>query len=147
MDKRPILVAEDSADDQMLILRSLRKHSVSNPVVVANNGTEALDHLFGTGPHTGAGELQPAIVLLDVKMPGLGGLDVLERIRANPSTRLTPVIMMTSSDEDLDKLRSYGMGANSYIRKPVDMDAFTRAVATVIDYWMRLNESPPQTER
>jgi len=145
MDKRPILVAEDSADDQTLILRSLRKHSVSNPVVIANNGAEALDHLFGTGP--GSSGLRPAMILLDVKMPGLGGLEVLEKIRANPDTRLTPVVMMTSSDEDLDKLRSYGLGANSYIRKPVDLDAFTRAVATVIDYWIRLNESPPQTGR
>jgi two-component system response regulator len=145
MNMRPILLAEDSADDQTLILRSLKKHNITNPVLIANDGVEALDYLFGTGARADEDPLRPAVVLLDMKMPRLNGLDVLERIRKEPATKHIPVVILTSSDEEQDKLRSYDLGANSYVRKPVDFNEFAEAVGKLGLYWVLLNEPPPET--
>jgi len=144
MSTRPILLAEDSADDQLLIQRSLKKSNITNPILIANDGVEALDCLFGTGDYAGNGPVRPAVVLLDMKMPRLGGLDVLERIRKQPETRHIPVVILTSSDEEQDMLRSYDLGANSYVRKPVDFKEFAEAVGKLGLYWVLLNEAPPE---
>ncbi len=141
---KPILLVEDSADDQTLIQRSLKKSKITNPIVVANDGVEALDLLFGTGARADEGPLRPSVVLLDVKMPRLDGLDVLELIRKNPATRRIPVVILTSSDEEQDMLRSYDLGANSYVRKPVDFNEFAEAVGRLGLYWILLNEPPPE---
>ena len=143
MSMEPILLAEDSVDDQTLILRSLKKHNISNPVLIANNGVEALDYLFGTGNRAEEGPIRPVVVLLDMKMPKLSGLDVLERIRSEAATKTIPVVILTSSDEEQDMLRSYDLGANSYIRKPVDFSEFVDAVGQLGLYWALLNEPPP----
>jgi two-component system response regulator len=143
MPMRPILLAEDSADDQTLILRSLKKNNITNPVLIANDGVEALDYLFGTGAQADEGPVRPSIVLLDMKMPRLGGLDVLERIRNEPATKYIPVVILTSSDEEQDKVQSYDLGANSYVRKPVDFNEFAEAVGKLGLYWALLNEVPP----
>lgn len=145
MTLRPILLAEDSADDQTLILRSFKKNNITNPVLIANDGVEALDYLFGTGTRADEGIVRPALVLLDMKMPRLNGLDVLERIRKEPATKHIPVVILTSSDEEQDKLRSYDLGANSYVRKPVDFNEFAEAVGKLGLYWVLLNEPPPET--
>lgn len=139
----PILLVEDSEDDQMLIVRSLKKSGIMNTVVVAKDGVEALDYLFTNGGQDGKPPLRPAVILLDIKMPRVGGLEVLERIRANKATRTLPVVILTSSDEEQDKARSYEIGANSYVRKPVDFDAYTTAISSVGAYWLRINETPP----
>lgn len=142
---KPILLAEDSADDQTLILRSLKKNNITNPILIANDGVEALDYLFGTGARSEDGPIRPSVVLLDMKMPRLGGLDVLERIRKEPQTKHIPVVILTSSDEEQDMLRSYDLGANSYVRKPVDFNEFAEAVGKLGLYWVLLNEPPPET--
>ncbi len=144
MNRIPILLAEDSADDQALILRSLKKKNISNPVFVANDGVEALDYLFGTGTRADDGPIRPSVVLLDMKMPRLGGLDVLERIRKEPATCNIPVVILTSSDEEQDMLRSYDLGANSYVRKPIDFAEFAEAVGKLGLYWVLLNEPAPE---
>ncbi len=144
MTMKPILLAEDSADDQTLILRSLKRNNITNPVLVANDGVEALDYLFGTGIRADHAPIRPAVVLLDMKMPRLGGLDVLERIRKVPATKHIPVVILTSSDEERDKLASYDLGANSYVRKPVDFKEFAEAVGRMGLYWALLNEAPPE---
>ena len=139
----PILLVEDSEDDQMLIVRSLKKSGIMNTVVVAKDGVEALDYLFTNGGQDGKPPLRPAVILLDIKMPRVGGLEVLERIRANNATRTLPVVILTSSDEEQDKARSYEVGANSYVRKPVDFNAYATAINSVGTYWLRVNETPP----
>ncbi|HKK00713.1 MAG TPA: response regulator [Desulfuromonadales bacterium] len=144
MTMKPILLAEDSADDQALILRALKKSNITNPILIANDGVEALDFLFGTGIRDEDGPIWPSVVLLDMKMPRLGGLDVLERIRKNPDTKYIPVVILTSSDEEQDMLRSYDLGANSYVRKPVDFKDFAEAVVELGLYWALLNEPPPE---
>ena len=144
MPIRPILLAEDSADDQTLILRSLKKHNIANPILIANDGVEALDYLFGTGARAEEEPLWPWVVLLDMKMPRLGGLDVLERIRKQPATKRIPVVILTSSDEEQDKLNSYSLGANSYVRKPVDFNEFAEAIGKLGLYWALVNEAPPE---
>jgi two-component system response regulator len=137
-----ILLVEDNPDDEELTMRALRK--IANEVVVARDGSEALEFIFGTGRHAGRDvERLPAVILLDLKLPKLSGLDVLQRLRADPRTRLVPVVVLTSSSEDEDMLRSYRFGANSYVRKPVEFGAFANAVTQLGVYWMLLNESPP----
>ena len=143
MTNRPILLAEDSPDDQILMLRALKKKNITNPVVIASDGVEALDYLLGTGSRAGQEPLRPAVVLLDMKMPKLGGLDVLERMRREPSLKHIPVVILTSSDEEQDKLNSYSLGANSYVRKPVDFNDFAEAVGKLGMYWILVNEAPP----
>jgi CheY-like chemotaxis protein len=142
MPLKPILLAEDSTDDQLLIQRSLKKSNITNPILIANDGVEALDFLFGTGVRAEDGPIRPALVLLDMKMPRLNGLDVLERIRKEPATKHIPVVILTSSDEEQDVLHSYDLGANSYVRKPVDFSEFADAVGKLGLYWVLLNEFP-----
>ena len=146
MATKPILLVEDNSDDQFLIQRSLKKNNITNPILVANDGVEALDYLFATGPHTGGEPLRPAVILLDVQMPRLNGLDVLARIRSEPLTKMLPVVILTSSDEEQDMLRSYDLGVNSYVCKPIDFNEFSEAVGRLGLYWVLLNEPPPDRE-
>lgn len=140
-----ILLVEDNPDDEALTLRALKKNHIMNEVVVARDGVEALDYLFGTGAHTGRDTShQPQIILLDLKLPKVGGLEVLQRLRADERTQYLPVIILTSSKEEQDLLNGYKLGANSYIRKPVDFVQFTQAVGQLGLYWLVLNESPPE---
>lgn len=144
MTDKTILLVEDNPDDEELTLRALRQAKVANEVVVARDGLEALDYLFGKGKFEGRDATRlPAVVLLDLKLPKLSGLDVLQRLRADPRTKLVPVVILTSSSEDEDKLRSYASGANSYVRKPVEFGAFANAVAQLGIYWLLLNQGPP----
>jgi len=141
---KPILLVEDSADDVALTIRALKKNNIANEVVVAVDGVEALDWLFGTGTHAGRDPLQvPAVILLDLKLPRVDGLEVLQRLRADTRTRLLPVVILTSSSEEQDLVKGYALGANSYIRKPVDFGQFTEAVRQLGLYWLVLNEMPP----
>lgn len=144
MDDKIILLVEDNADDEVLTLRALKKNNISNEVVVARNGVEALDYLFGTGTYAGRNlNIVPQVVLLDLKLPKLDGLEVLRRMRANESTKLLPVVILTSSDEEQDRFNSYGLGANSYVRKPVDFNQFSEAVRQLGLYWLVVNQPPP----
>lgn len=138
---RPILLVEDNPDDEALTLRAFNKNRIANQVVVARDGVEALDFLFGTGSHAGRDtSVMPAVVLLDLKLPRIDGLEVLRRIRAEESTRLLPVVILTTSKEQQDILEAYSLGANSYIRKPVDFERFIYAVGQMGLYWLALNE-------
>lgn len=143
MYNKQILLVEDNPDDVALTMRALRKNNIANEVVVAKDGVEALDYLFGTGAHAGrdAGKI-PAVVLLDLKLPRIDGLEVLERLRSDERTKLAPVVILTSSKEEQDLIRGYRLGANSYIRKPVDFIQFSEAVRQLGLYWLVLNEPP-----
>ncbi|HMH19963.1 MAG TPA: response regulator [Burkholderiales bacterium] len=146
MEKLIVLV-EDNPDDEELTLRALRKAKIANQVFVARDGIEALDFLFGTGKHAGREvSIMPAVVLLDLKLGKLNGLEVLSRIRADPRTKLVPVVVLTSSSEEEDMLKSYQSGANSYVRKPVEMSSFVNAVTELGVYWMLRNEGPPSRD-
>jgi two-component system response regulator len=139
-----ILLVEDNPDDEALTLRALKKHNIANPVVVLRDGVEALEWLFAEGAHAGRDpRITPQVILLDLNMPRLSGLQVLERIRADPRTSLVPVIVLTSSKEDDDMVKSYRAGANSYVRKPVDFHEFASAVARLGVYWLLVNETAP----
>jgi hypothetical protein len=143
MGRKSILLVEDNAQDEMLILRTLRKVNLANDVDVARDGQQALDYLFCTGEYSGrVGAGLPTVVLLDIGLPRLSGLEVLERLRADPRTRLQPVVILTSSDEERDRLRSYESGANSFVRKPLDFAEFAETVARLGVYWLATNESP-----
>lgn len=140
-----ILLVEDSEDDEVLTLRALKKSHIANEVVIARDGVEALDYLFGTGAHAGRDTSgQPQLVLLDLNLPRISGLDVLKRMRADARTRHVPVVVLTSSKEDEDVMQSYQNGANAYVRKPVEFGQFTEAVKTVGLFWLLLNENAPQ---
>lgn len=144
MENKIILLVEDNADDEKLTLRALKKNNISNEVVVARNGAEALDYLFGTGPYAGRNlSVMPQVVLLDLKLPKLDGLEVLRRVRADERTKLLPIVILTSSNEEVDRITGYGLGANSYVRKPVDFNQFSEAARQLGLYWLVLNESPP----
>jgi len=148
MNKRVILLVEDNPDDEALTLRALRKNNIKNEIVVARDGAEALDFLFATGAHAGRDtSVLPQVVLLDLKLPKIDGLEVLRRLRADERTRLLPVVILTSSKEEQDLLRGYSLGANSYIRKPVDFNQFSEAVRNLGLYWLVLNEPPPIRRR
>jgi two-component system response regulator len=140
MSAKPILLVEDNADDEALTVRASRKNNVSNKVVVAHDGAEALDYLFGTGRPA----LLPQVVLLDLKLPKIDGLEVLRRIRADERTRLLPVVILTSSKEERDLVDGYRFGCNSYVRKPVNFDEFIEAARQLGLYWLLLNEPPPE---
>jgi CheY-like chemotaxis protein len=142
--EKMILLVEDNPDDEELTLRALRKANIANEVFVARDGEEALDFLFGTGAHAKRRPpAMPAVVLLDLKLPKLNGIDVLNRMRADARTALIPVVILTSSSEDEDMLKSYRSGANSYVRKPVEFSAFVDAVSQLGMYWLLINQSPP----
>jgi two-component system, response regulator len=139
-----ILLVEDNADDEALTLRALKKNNITNEVVVARDGAEALDYLFGTGGYKGRDtSILPQVVLLDLKLPKIDGLEVLERIRGDKRTKLLPIVILTSSNEEQDMLRGYDLGANSYVRKPVDFAEFIEAVRNLGLYWLLLNQRPP----
>jgi two-component system, response regulator len=143
-----ILLVEDNEDDELLTLRALTRNNIKNDVVVARNGADALDFLFGTGAHAGRDlSVMPEVTLLDLKLPKISGLEVLRALRSNELTRLLPVVVLTSSLEEQDLIRSYGLGANSYVRKPVDFNQFTEAVRHLGLYWLILNEKPPMPRR
>ncbi len=139
-----ILLVEDNPDDEALTLRAFKKNNIKNEVVVARDGVEALDYLFGTGSYSGRDANDtPAVVLLDIKLPKIDGLEVLRRLRAEERTRFTPVVILTSSKEEQDLVRGYSLGANSYVRKPVDFTQFMNAVHQLGMYWLVLNEQAP----
>jgi two-component system response regulator len=144
MTNKPILLVEDNEDDVELTLRALKKNRILNEVIVARDGAEALDYLFGTGPYAGRDlSVMPQVTLLDLNLPRLGGLDVLRRIRADDRTKLLAVVVLTSSKEEEDIIRSYALGANSYVRKPVEFDEFTDAVKSLGLFWLLLHEAAP----
>jgi two-component system, response regulator len=144
MSDKVILLVEDNPDDELLTLRALRKNNVLNKVVVAHDGVEALDYLFGTGGYSGRDTaIMPQLILLDLKLPKIDGLEVLKRLRADERTRLLPVVILTSSREEQDMLDGYGLGANSYVRKPVNFEQFVQAIEQLKLYWLILNEAPP----
>lgn len=144
MNKRSLLLVEDNPQDEMLILRALKKYNRGGHIDVARDGQQALDYLFGEGDYVGRERREnPAVVLLDIGLPRLSGLEVLARLRASPLTRLQPVVVLTSSDEERDRLASYENGANSFVRKPVDFTEFVETVSRLGVYWLATNE-PPQ---
>jgi CheY-like chemotaxis protein len=142
--EKMILLVEDNPDDEALTVRALKKNNVLNEVAVARDGVEALEYLFGEGSYANRDtSLVPQVILLDLKLPKLDGLGVLRRLRADPRTKLLPVVLLTSSTEEEDLLKGYGLGANSYVRKPVDFDKFKEAIRQLSLYWLVLNEPPP----
>jgi two-component system response regulator len=144
MENKIILLVEDNPDDEMLTLRALKKNNIMNEVVVARDGAEALDYLFGTGNYFGSNLIEElAVILLDLKLPKVDGMEVLRRIRADELRKLIPVVILTSSKEEQDLVNGYKFGANSYIRKPVVFDKFVEATRQLGLYWLILNESPP----
>ena len=146
MDKI-ILLVEDNADDEVLTRRALKKNNIGNELVVARDGAEALDYLFGTGEYEGRDlSVMPQVILLDLKLPKVDGLEVLRRLRADERTKLLPVVILTSSKEQQDLVNGYGYGANSYIRKPVDFAQFLESVRQLGLYWLVFNETPRQQQ-
>ena len=144
MKKKTILLVEDNANDEFLTLRALKKYNIANDVVVARDGAEALDYLFGTGTYSGRNVADsPVVILLDLKLPKIDGLEVLRRVRATDHTRLLPVVILTSSNEEKDVIQGYKLGTNSYVQKPVDFSAFVDAVGQLGLYWLMLNEPVP----
>ena len=144
MMRAPLLLVEDNKDDELLTLRALKKHNILNEIVIARDGAEALDYLFGTGPYAGRDmHVMPQVVLLDLNLPRIGGLEVLKRIRENPSTRYMAVVVLTSSKEEEDVLRSYSLGANSFVRKPVEFNEFVDAVKAVGLFWLVVHHAAP----
>jgi two-component system, response regulator len=144
MNEKIILLVEDNPDDEELTLRALKHNHIMNEVVVVHDGGEALDYLFATGKYAGRDpEKHPQVVLLDLKLPKVSGLEVLERVRADDRTKLIPVVILTSSSEEEDVINGYKLGANSYVRKPVDFKGFTEAVQQLGLYWILINEPPP----
>jgi CheY-like chemotaxis protein len=143
MDSGPILLVEDNRQDELLLLRALRRASISSDIDVVRDGQQALDYLFEQGEFAHrAGARPPAIVLLDIGLPRLSGVEVLERLRADPRTATQPVVILTSSDEERDRQRSYRLGCNSFVRKPLDFNAFCETVAQLGVYWLALNVPP-----
>jgi two-component system, response regulator len=141
---KTILLVEDNADDEVLTLRALERSQVAQAVIVARDGVEALDYLFGTGDHDGRDtSVQPDLVLMDLNLPRLGGIGVLDRMRADERTRLIPVVVLTSSRQEEDIVKSYSSGANAYIRKPVEFDRFLDAVRTLGLFWLVMNQPAP----
>lgn len=144
MAEKKIFLVEDNPDDVVLTLRAFRKNNIANEIIVACDGAEALDYLFGDHAHQSQNNGdEPEVVLLDLKLPKVDGLEVLRRLRADERTKLLPVVILTSSAEERDIIESYRLGANSYIRKPVDFSQFTEAMQQLGLYWLVLNEAPP----
>lgn len=144
MTHKMILLVEDNPDDETLTLRALNKNKVANQIVVVRDGVEALDYLFASGLYADRDPLElPQVILLDLKLPKVDGLEVLRRIRSDPRTHMLPVVILTSSKEEQDLIRAYSNGANSYVRKPVDFNKFVEAIGQLGLYWLVLNEAPP----
>lgn len=144
MNHKMILLVEDNPDDEALTLRALNKSKIANKIVVVRDGAEALDYLFCTGVYADRDPLDlPQVTLLDLKLPKVDGLEVLRRIRAEPRTRMLPVVILTSSKEEQDLVNAYSIGVNSYVRKPVDFNQFVDAIGQLGLYWLVLNEPPP----
>lgn len=144
MSSKSILLVEDNQDDVDLTLRALKKNGISHEVVVSRDGPEALDYLLGSGAYAGRGPAPlPAVVLLDLRLPKLDGLEVLRRIRSHPHTQNLPVVVLTSSKKDVDVVSSYNFGSNSFIQKPVEFPQFIEAVRQLGLYWLAVNEPPP----
>src|SRR6202045_5449240 len=148
MEHKVILLVEDNVDDELLTLRALKKNNIKNEVVVVRDGLEALEYLLGdaTAGRPSRAPL-PEVILLDLKLPKLDGLEVLRRLRADERTRLVPVVILTSSNEERDRMAGYNLGANSYVRKPVDFEQFIEAARQLGLYWLVLNEPPPPVRR
>jgi CheY-like chemotaxis protein len=143
MPDRVILLVEDNPDDEVLTLRALKQNQIKNTIIVVRDGAEALDYLLAEGAHAGRdATMVPELILLDLKLPRIDGIEVLRRIRANERTKLVPVVILTSSKEERDLIDGYKNGANSYIRKPVDFTQFTESVKQLGLYWLVLNEPP-----
>jgi CheY-like chemotaxis protein len=139
-----ILLVEDNPDDEALAIRALKRHHIGNEIVVAHDGVEALDYLFGTGIYANRDtNIKPAVVLLDLKLPRVSGLEVLRRLREDERTKLLPVVVLTTSSEEQDLLDCYSMGCNSYIRKPVDFIQFSESIRQLGLYWLLMNQPPP----
>lgn len=148
MEDAVILLVEDNADDEALTMRALKKNNIKNEVVVARDGAEALDYLFATGAHAGRNlSIMPHVILLDLKLPKVDGFEVLRRMREAEQTKLLPVVILTTSNEDQDRIKSFGLGANSFVRKPVQFDKFIEAVRQLGLYWLILNEPAPVPRR
>ena len=144
MENKIILLVENNPDDVALTIRAFRKNDISNKIIVAKDGVEALDYLFGTGMYAGRDlKDMPVIILLDLKLPKIDGLEILKNIRQNEFTRLLPVVILTSSVEEKDRINGYKLGANSYIHKPVDFNQFSEAMKLLGLYWLVWNEPPP----
>jgi CheY-like chemotaxis protein len=143
MDNKVILLVEDNPRDEALTLRALKKSNIVNDVVVARDGVEALDYFFGTGKHADDPPMMPQLVLLDLKLPKVDGLEVLRKMRENEITRRLPVVIFTSSSEEEDMIKSYDLGANSYVRKPVESEQFAEATRQLGLYWLVLNQIAP----
>jgi two-component system response regulator len=143
MIQRYILLVEDNPDDEELTLLSLRKHNLSHEIIVVHDGVEAIEFLFGEGKYAGRDlSATPTVILLDLKLPKLDGIGVLKKLRVDPRTKLLPVVVLTSSSQDADIIASYNFGANSYVRKPVEFNAFMDAVSQLGLYWVLINRSP-----
>ncbi len=148
MKGKIVMLVEDNPDDEELTLRALRKNNITNETIVVRDGQEALDYLFAAGPFAGRDpHLMPVVVLLDLKIPKIDGIEVLRRLRADPRTKLLPVVVLTTSNEEKDIIQSYDLSANSFVRKPVNFDEFTEAVRNLGLYWLLLNEPPPCPSR
>ena len=147
MQKKIIVLVEDNPNDEALTLRALKKNNIANEIMVARDGVEALDFIFARGAHTGRDKDQIiSVILLDLKLPKVDGLEVLKTLRENKDTRMLPVVVLTSSKEEQDLIKSYSLGANSYIRKPVGFTEFVDAVKQLGLYWLVVNETPPQAK-
>lgn len=147
LNQSVILLVEDNPDDEDLTLLALQRNGITNPIVIVRNGAEALDYLFGLGIYSGRNPYEtPQLILMDLKLPKLSGLEVLRQIRNHPQTCCIPVVILTTSLEDQDLLESYRLFANSYIQKPVDFTQFVHLIGQLAFYWLKLNQSPPQRE-
>jgi CheY-like chemotaxis protein len=144
VSNKTILLVEDNPDDEALAIRALKRNHISNQIIVARDGVEALDYLFGNGVHLGRDiNIKPTVILLDLKLPRIDGIEVLRRLREDNRTKLLPVVVLTTSSEEQDMLDSYSLGCNSYIRKPVDFIQFSEAIRQLGMYWLLMNEPPP----
>jgi len=147
-DDAVILLVEDNPDDEALTLRALKKNNIKNEVIIARDGAEAVDYLFGTGMYSERNDrAMPQVILLDLKLPKLDGFEVLRRLRADDRTKFLPVVILTSSDEEQDRIAGYDLGANSYVRKPVEFGSFIEAVRQLGLYWLVLNRTAPNARR